>query len=370
MTTTSRHKTSAISARRVLLVLLLCAWLLVLVVFRPLGSAILLAAVLSIVLWPAQQWLAQRLGGRGALAASLLLLLLVALLTGMLVWLAAVLVVEVLSAVQFVSETIQSEGVRGLLAKLPEGIAGWLTQVLSKLGSGSVEMTSSLQEQVTKSGGSAVAMLGAGLAATGGFLFDSVLMLIALFFFLTNHDEVIHWLEEASPLRKGQTRELGQEMVKVCKSVVVSITATSMIQALAALVGFFIAGVPHPFFFFILTFLVAFIPAVGAASVCFLASGLLLATGHPWAALFLAIYAVVVVGLIDNVVKPWLMKGGLHGVVVFFSLLGGLAAFGPIGLLIGPLAVAFFLCLLRMYKRGDLEQPPEQDTEPQQNPTG
>lgn len=60
-----------------------------------------------------------------------------------------------------------------------------------------------------------------------------------------------------------------------------------------------------------------------------------------------------IVGLVDNVVKPYLIKGDveMEGVVVFFSVIGGIAAFGMAGLLIGPLAVALFLALLRIYKR-------------------
>jgi predicted PurR-regulated permease PerM len=59
------------------------------------------------------------------------------------------------------------------------------------------------------------------------------------------------------------------------------------------------------------------------------------------------------VGLSDNVVKPYLIRGGvsIHGAVVFFALLGGLAAFGPIGLLLGPLVVAFFLAVVRIVRR-------------------
>jgi predicted PurR-regulated permease PerM len=59
------------------------------------------------------------------------------------------------------------------------------------------------------------------------------------------------------------------------------------------------------------------------------------------------------VGLIDNVIKPLFIKGGieLHGAVVFFSLIGGLAAFGGVGLLAGPLTVAFFLAAIRMGQR-------------------
>jgi predicted PurR-regulated permease PerM len=85
--------------------------------------------------------------------------------------------------------------------------------------------------------------------------------------------------------------------------------------------------------------------------VCVLAAGLLFLTGHPYMALFLAVWGIVVVGLADNVVRPLLIKRGmgLHGTVVFFALIGGIAAFGAIGILLGPLIVAFFLALVRMY---------------------
>ena len=87
--------------------------------------------------------------------------------------------------------------------------------------------------------------------------------------------------------------------------------------------------------------------------VCLAAAGLLFLTGHPYMAIFLALWGLFVVGLVDNVVKPLLIRRGmeLHGAVVFFSLIGGLATFGAIGLLVGPLVVSFFLALVRMYHR-------------------
>ena len=124
-------------------------------------------------------------------------------------------------------------------------------------------------------------------------------------------------------------------------------------QTVAALMGYLLARVPVPFFFAAVTFFLALIPAIGAAVVCFAAAGLLLVTGHQWMALFLAIWGVLVVGLVDNVVKPLLVKRGLdmHGAIVFLSLLGGLAAFGTVGLVLGPLIVSFFLALIRIYER-------------------
>jgi predicted PurR-regulated permease PerM len=166
-------------------------------------------------------------------------------------------------------------------------------------------------------------------------------------------DELVDWLDSVSPLGPGQTRELLAGFKKVSFAVIVSTVVTAAVQALAALGGFFIARVPNPIFFGLVTFFMAFIPAIGAGVVCLTAALLLFVTGHPYMAIFLAAWGLGVVGLVDNVVKPLLIKRGmdLHGGVVFFSLIGGLAAFGAIGLLLGPLVVAMFLALLRMYHR-------------------
>ena len=76
-------------------------------------------------------------------------------------------------------------------------------------------------------------------------------------------------------------------------------------------------------------------------------------TGHSNAALFLLVWGVGVVSTIDNFVKPYLMKGRLevNTGVIFFALLGGAACFGPVGLLAGPLIVAFFLAVVRMCRK-------------------
>jgi predicted PurR-regulated permease PerM len=342
---------SAVGAKRALLVLLLGALVLVAMVFRPLAGAIFLAAVFAMVLWPLQSWLTRRLKGKKSIAASILVAMLVLLVLAPMVGLTAVIVNESIEAVQFVTRTFRSEGLQGLLAPLPDFIERPLTRLQLETGD--------LQERISQWSGRAAAAVGGALATTWAILFQTIMMVIALFVFLTNKEAVLQWIDDASPLRKGQTRELFQEFARVCKSVIISTALTALVQAVVALVGYFIARVPHPFFFFGLTFVIAFIPAVGAGSVCLLAAALQALSGHPWFGLFLAIYGVVVVGLSDNVIKPLLMKDGMsmHGAVVFFALLGGLAAFGAIGLLVGPLAVALFLAMLRIYQRDYASDP-------------
>src|SRR5205807_1312949 len=82
-----------------------------------------------------------------------------------------------------------------------------------------------------------------------------------------------------------------------------------------------------PQFFGLLTLLTSFIPSVGTAIVSLPLAGLLLLLGHPWAALFLALWAVLFVGTVDNLVRPMLIKGDInvHGALVFFAIIGGIS---------------------------------------------
>ena len=338
-----------VGARRFLFIMLIASMLLVGYVAWPLATALLLAGVLAVVLRPVQRRLTGWLRGRRSIAAGILVLAVLFLLIGPLLGLAAFLVKEAADGARFVVETVRSEGVTGLLDRLPAPIDAYARQLLERLG----DLGTFVQKHVTEQGARAAGAVAAALVATGSLVFNLAMMLIALFFLLVSGRELAAWLDSVSPLRPGQTRELVAEFKKVSYAVIVATVATAAVQALVASVGYVIAKVPHPVFFGTVTFFIAMIPAIGAAGVCLFAALILLATGHPYMAIFLAVWGVVVVGLIDNVVKPFLIQGELEmgGAVVFFALIGGIAAFGMVGLLIGPLAVASFLTLLRMYRR-------------------
>lgn len=337
------------SARRFFFALLFASLLLVAVVAWPLASALFMAAVLAGVLGPLQERLAAALRGRRSLASGILVLALLFLVIGPLAGLSAVMVREAADGVRFILETVRSEGASGLMEMLPGPLQELGARALARLG----DLNAFIEKQLSAQGGRAASAVGAALLATGTLLFQLVMMLIALFFLLIHGAALSAWVEEVSPMRRGQTRELVVEFRKVSYAVIVSTLATAGVQALVAFVGYLIAGVPHAVFFAFITFFVAIIPAIGAGTVGLFAALILLLTGHPYMAIFLALWSLIVVGLIDNVIKPYLIKGGVQmaGAVVFFSLIGGLAAFGMVGLIIGPLAVALFLALLRMYQR-------------------
>jgi predicted PurR-regulated permease PerM len=178
-----------------------------------------------------------------------------------------------------------------------------------------------------------------------------VLTLIAMHALLLCGNALVAWIERISPL--PETGELLTEARRVSGFAIRSSFVTALLQGVIAMIGFAIAGVPNPLFFGVLTFFAAFIPSIGTALVTFPMVGLLILNDYIWQPIFLAIWSLVAIGLIDNLVHPLLIRDGVHlnGVAIFFALVGGLIMFGGIGLIIGPLALAFFLAMIRFARR-------------------
>ncbi len=320
----------------------------------PMASALLVAAVLAMVLAPVQRRLAALLRGRPKLAGVLLVLAVLFLVVGPLVALSAVVVNEATAGVKFIVETVRGEGFGGLIQRLPPQLQHLANEAQAAVG----DVGRFVEDNISAQAGRAASAVGTALAATGAFIVQAALMLLALFFLLVGGRDLLAWLDEVSPLGPEHTRELIDEFRKVSYAVIVSTLISAAAQALAALVGYLLTSVPHPVFFTGLTFFAALVPA-GAPTVSVVAALILLVTGHPYTALFLALWSVLVVGMVDNVVKPLVMKGDIemHGGVLFFALIGGLAAFGMVGLLLGPLAIALFLAILRIYRRDFVNRP-------------
>lgn len=331
------------------LVLTVLAVILMTSIIRPFATALFIGAVLAGALFPLQRRLAGRLKGRPQLAAALLTLVVFLTVVLPLASLAVVLAREVADGVAYVRRTLQSEGMTGLIGDLPTPLQPLAEKVRNALPRAAEEV----QQLAGEGGRRAASAVGGVLAATWEAVVHMIMMLIALFFFLVDGPRLVDWLAGVLPLRDGQTRKLLDDFRKVTVAVLVSSVATAALQTVVAFVGYLIARVPNPVFFALVTFLVGLVPAVGASAVVLFAALTVFLSGHTGYAIFLAAWGAVAVGLTDNVAKPFLMRSDveLHGAVVFFALLGGMAAFGPVGLLAGPLIVSFFLAVMGMWER-------------------
>ncbi len=337
------------TARAVLVVLAILAIALLVTIGWPFATPLFVAAVLAGALASWMERLSALFGGRRAPAAALLTLGVLVAVVGPLSALGAVLVPQMVSGFQWIRTALLSEGLAGLVRRVPE----WARPAAEAVQRAIPGALDRLQELATAEGGRAAAVLGNVLSATGSFVLRSILMLIALYFLLVDGPGLVRWLNESIPLKRGQVSEFLRDFRRVTVTVLVSTLLTAAVQSAFAFVGYLIAGVPNAIFFTLATFILALVPVVGATVVVLAIALVEIATGHTGGGVFLALYAVGVVGMVDNVVKPIFIRGGvpIHGAVIFFALLGGLAAFGPVGFLVGPLAVSFVVAVIRMYRR-------------------
>jgi len=341
------------AARWTLLVLTVISLALLALIVEPFAAALFIAAVIAGAINPWYERLAARIKGRRQVAAGLTTAAILLIVVLPLASIGVVLANDVAAGATYVRTTLRSEGVQGLANDLPRPLRALAEKLMARLP----QDQGDLQDLTQKQSGRAAAAVGGVLRTTWGVVIQLVMMLIAFFFFLVDGPQLVDWFEDVMPLGRGQTRRLLGEFRRVSVAVIVSSVATAAIQAAVALVGYLIARVPNPFFFAIVTLIVALVPAVGAGSVVLASAAIMYLGGHPYSALFLVLWGILAVGLIDNIVKPYLIRGGieLHGAVVFFALLGGLAYFGPVGLIAGPLVVSFFLAVIRMWDRDDAD---------------
>ena len=314
----------------------------------PFAAPLLVAAVLAGALYPWNERLAARLRGRRRLAAFLMTLLVLLAILLPVAYLAVLALRQVGAGIEWVKQAVQSEGISGLVTALPEPLDQLVQRALDELP----EDLTKLETLAAEQSGRAAKVLGGFVSATGVLVLKSFLALIAFFFLLVDGPAMVRWLDEVVPLQRGQVAELLSDFRRATVAVLFSTLATAGIQSVASFLGYLVTGVPHASFFAFVTFLVALVPALGAAPVVVGVGVLQLATGSRLAGFVLLAWAVPV-SLIDNVVRPVLLRRGLaiHPAVIFFTLLGGLAAFGPLGFLLGPLTVAFLLAVIRMFRR-------------------
>lgn len=313
----------------------------------PFASALLFAAVLAGGLFPAFERLKRFLGNRPLLAAGLFTVLVGALLAAPALWLALTVGDEVLTGVSAVERTLRrGGGVPELIKMLPTAAQSRVRKAVQSVPGG----TDKIEDMADNRSDNAAAAVTAGIVVTTNILIKFALMLVAFFFLLVDGKQMVKWIATTAPLPDEQVYEILDGFRTVSVAVILSSLGTAGVQSLCALAGYLVAGVPQPLFFTFVTFVIAFIPAVGAASVVIALAGLMFLNGHNQAALGLALWGIFVVSTVDNFVKPWLLgdRMQINNGLIFFALVGGIAAFGPIGLIAGPMILSFFLTVVRL----------------------
>lgn len=333
-------------------ILIIASMLLLTVVILPIWKPLFMAAVLAAALTPVNEWLVRKFNDRPRIASAVTTFVVFSVLVIPLVILGIVVVGEAIDAFQFIWTTLEAGGVSGLVAHLPASVEEPLRDLVASLPA-EVQSLEDLGIGDSKAAGFAASVL-TGVTA---MIFDLGIGIITFHALLRHGRDLIAWILRISPL--PETGELLAEARRVSGFVLRSSVATALIQGAVGTIGFFIASVPYPLFFGMLMFFAAFIPSVGTGLVSLPLVGLLALSGLIWQPIFLGVWSILAIGLVDNLITPLLIRNGvrLNGVLILLSLIGGMLVFGGIGLILGPLALTFFLAMVRLGYRDYVEAP-------------
>ncbi|WP_295126189.1 AI-2E family transporter [uncultured Chitinophaga sp.] len=171
-----------------------------------------------------------------------------------------------------------------------------------------------------------------------------------LYFMLIHARRMEEAMYEYIPLKDENVIKLGKEVRNMVISNAVGIPLIAILQGFTALIGYYIFGVPQPWFWFVITCFMAMVPVIGAAA-AFIPLSLYMFTEDTWRGVGLLIYGLVVIGSSDNLFRLTVNKkiGDVHPMITIFGVLVGVSLFGFIGLIFGPLLISLFLLLLEIY---------------------
>jgi len=224
----------------------------------------------------------------------------------------------------------------------------WLAQ---RIGQSNADLSSLLQNAA----GAAASFLAGSL---GGILRNIVLLILnlfltlfALFYFLRDRDSILAWVRRLLPFEEPLREHMLAEAHRLIHA---SVTISLLIAAIQGTINglaFALVGISAPLFWTLVMSFMSLLPVVGAWPVWFPAAIWLMATGQIGRGILLLVICGGIAGTVDNVLRPMLLSGHtrLSSLLVFVSVLGGVAAFGVIGLILGPIVFAMALAVLDVY---------------------
>ncbi|QXH49757.1 AI-2E family transporter [Pseudomonas fakonensis] len=328
-------------ALTVLLALVTIAFIWILL---PYYGAIFWAVILAILFAPLQRQLLLRFERRRnlATAATLLVCLLIAILPVIVI--SALLVQEGATLYQRI-ESGQLD-IAGYIERGKDMLPGYAQHALDRMGMGNLD---GLRDKITKWATQGSQFL-AGQAFSFGqgtfdFLVSFGIMLYLLYFFLREGAELARKVRQAVPLPEQQKRRLQLKFKRVVRATVKGNLLVAITQGALGGFIFWVLGIPSALVWAVLMAFLSLLPAVGAGIVWAPVAVYFLLTGATWQGIVLTAFGVLVIGLVDNLLRPILVGKDtrMPDYLILVSTLGGLAVFGLNGFVIGPLIAALFI---------------------------
>jgi predicted PurR-regulated permease PerM len=333
-----QKRTSRVLLYAVVLLLVYLVYL----VFAPFLAALAWAAVLVVVSYPAYERLARRWSPSTAALVSTLGVTLILIVPALFI------------AVVFVRQGV--DAVQSIQLQVATGHFAWVNHLWVRMQErfpelSSAELAASLRHYGERAAQFIAGRLGALVRHTAGFLFDLTVTILAMYYLYRDGHLIVERLRRLLPFEASQRdRLLRHARDLIFASVTSSFVAAAVHGALGGL-ALAVAGVSAPIFWGVMMGFLSLVPFFGSALIWVPASIGLMLGGHILRGILFAAFCAIIVGMVDNVVRPWFISGRaeMSGLLVFIGVLGGISAFGMLGVVLGPIVVAMAATLLDLY---------------------
>ncbi len=322
-----------------------------LLVLWPFLRAIAAAVIVAVIFFPAYRWVLGWTGRRATWASLIATLGIVVLFLFPVSLILLKATNEAISAAQRLSRFSAEQGGLGLflmtLVERPLHFLGRFVDV-SKFDIRSA-VTNNLQRASVMVLSSGAAILGSLARLTANFFF----MLIIVFFLFRDGEKWACGLGSLMPLSPEQTSRLYRNISDTIIGNVYGIVSVGLVQGTLTGIAVAIVGLPSPLLLSIAAFFASILPVVGAALVWAPAGLYLIFTGAIWKGIFVLAWGAVVISMVDNIVRPWVVSGKveLHPLVLLFVILGGVQVFGFLGLFLGPVIASVLAAVFHMLRQ-------------------
>jgi predicted PurR-regulated permease PerM len=330
--------------RTFLLALSLGISVLFFLVIRRFLLTVLLAAILAGLAYPLFGWIQARTGPRRAGALTLVILLVVVGLpvAGFLTLVATEAVQMSQAAEAWFQQANGMADARALVERIPF-VERWLPE--------GGELVEQLREAASRTGPFLMGFLAAATRGTLSFFLQLFVLCYALYYFLVDGPAILRRLLHYIPLEPGQKEELLERFVSVTRATLRGSLLIGLIQGVVGGLAFWVAGVPGPAFWGTVMVVLSILPAIGAALIWTPAVIYLFVMGKVAAGVGLLIWCAVVVGSIDNFLRPRLIgrDARMSDLLILLSTLGEIVLFGAVGFVVGPIVAALFVPVWHIY---------------------
>ena len=317
------------------------------VILVPFAEILLAAAMLTVSFYPLYVWIHQRVRNPDAAALACILILLVLLLVP-LATLGTVVAREAQAAYGGIHEkSVEQGGWSNYVSNIVDKPAQWIS---AQTGRPAEEIKSAISERAQAGAERLVAWSGRLVGNLASTLTDVIMTLFVMFFMFPAGKRFGKHLHEYIPIGKTRLTMMLATMKMAIVANLYGLVAVAALQGALVGLGFALTGLPSPVFWGVVAAFASLIPIIGTALLVTPAVLVLVLAGSYGKAVFLLVWGFAVVGMSDNFVRPMVLKKGMemNTLAIFLSVMGGVQAFGFIGLFVGPVILTMAFVILRI----------------------